>query len=583
MGEGWDILHTLRQRFPGTELTMQATADGVPTVWVPAREAKAMLRYLKTEVERPYRTLYDLTAIDERARTHREGQPDSDFTVVYHLVSYERNEDFRVKAPLRGETPSLRTVTDLWPSANWYEREVWDMFGIVFDGHPFPRRILLPPWWEGHALRKEHPARATEMGPFRMPEERQVEMEEMMKFDPTEWGMECALEGFECLFLNIGPHHPGTHGVLRIILQMSGQEIGDLACEIGFHHRGAEKMGERQSWHTYIPYTDRVDYLSGVMNNFPYVLSVERLAGIEVPDRTKVIRIMMAELFRVISHLVYLGTYAQDLGMMSPVFFMFNDRERAFAIVEAVTGGRMHPSWFRIGGVAQDLPEGWEALARDFIDYMRRRLAQYPGMVLKNSIFRDRAVGIGTLSLDDAIEWGATGPMLRASGLAWDLRKKRPYGGYEQFDFEVPTGGNGDSYDRAIVHMEEMWQSLRIMEQCMKNMPAGPYKARHPLAVPPLKDGHTMRDIETLINHFLGVSWGPVIPAGEASIGTESSKGNYSYYLISDGSTMSYRTRIRGTSFSHIQMVPMLSRGLTIPDLITILGSIDFVMADVDR
>jgi NADH-quinone oxidoreductase subunit C/D len=583
MGQSPDIIHTLQQRFPRAGMTVQATADGIPTVWAPAGEAKAVLRFLKTEIAQPYRMLYDLTAIDERARTHRAGQPASDFTVVYHLLSYDRNEDIRLKVPLRGETPSLATITDLWPSANWYEREVWDMFGIVIDGHPFLRRILLPPWWEGHALRKEHPARATEMGLFRMSGERQAEMEESMRFNPAEWGMTCEMEDFECMFLNFGPHHPGTHGVLRIILQLNGQEIVDLACDIGFHHRAAEKMGERQSWHTYIPYTDRVDYLSGVMNNYPYVLAVERLAGIDVPDRAKVIRIMMAELFRIISHLVFLGTFAQDLGMMTPVFLMFTDRERAFGIVEAVTGGRMHPSWFRIGGVAQDLPEGWEALVRDFIGYLRRRLAEYPGMVLQNHIFRGRAVGIGVLSLDEAIDWGASGPMLRASGLAWDLRKARPYGGYEQFDFEVPTAGNGDSYDRAIVHMEEMWQSLRIMEQCVDNMPAGPYKARHPLAVPPLKEQHTMYDIETLIDHFLGVSWGPVIPAGEASIGTESSKGNYSYYLISDGNTMSYRTRIRGASFPHIQLLPLLTRGLTIPDLITILGSIDFVMADVDR
>ncbi|HEX2951591.1 MAG TPA: NADH-quinone oxidoreductase subunit C/D [Armatimonadota bacterium] len=582
MDKPQDMITTLQQRFPDATITPQSSADVIPTCWVDATSLKPVLRYLKEEVEQPFKTLYDLTAVDERERIHRDGQPASDFTVVYHLLSYERNADIRVKVPLQGEKPSLPTITDIWPAANWYEREVWDMFGVTPEGHPHLRRILMPPWWEGHPLRKEHPARATEMGIFQLPDQRQTEQEDIMQFVPDEWGMRCELEGFDCLFLNIGPHHPGTHGVLRIIAQMAGQEIADLICDIGFHHRAAEKTGERQSWHTYIPYTDRVDYLSGVLNNFPYVMAVERLAGIHIPDRAKVIRIMTAELFRIINHLVFLGTFSQDLGMMSPVFYMFTDRERAFAIIEAFTGARMHPAWFRIGGVAQDLPHGWDTMMRDFIGYMRPRLAEYEKVVLRNRIFRQRTRGIGQLTLDDAITWGATGPMLRGSGLAWDFRKDRPYGGYEQFDFDVPTGTAGDCYDRAVVHMEEMWQSLRIIEQCVQHMPDGPYKSHDPQATPPVKP-YTMHDIETLINHFLGVSWGPVIPAGEASIGIESSKGNNSYYLISDGNTMSYRTRIRTPSFAHIQMVPLLSRGLMISDLIAILGSIDFVLSDVDR
>jgi NADH-quinone oxidoreductase subunit C/D len=319
-----------------------------------------------------------------------------------------------------------------------------------------------------------------------------------------------------------------------------------------------------------------------VLNNFPYVLAVEKLAGIVVPDRAKVIRILLAEIFRIASHLVYMGTFSQDLGQMSPVFFMFNDRERALEIVEAITGARMHPGWFRIGGVAQDLPAGWDKLVRDFLAYMPARMAEYERMVMGNRIFKARTRGIGVLSLDDALAWGATGPMLRATGLDWDLRKKRPYGGYEQFQFDVPTGRRGDSYDRAVVHVEEMRQSLRIIEQCLAVMPAGDYKARHPLAVPPIKD-RTMKDIETLIDHFLAVSWGPVIPPGEAAVGIEATKGNNTYYLISDGGTGSYRTRIRTPSFPHLQMLPMMARGLGIPDLIAILGSIDFVLADVDR
>jgi NADH-quinone oxidoreductase subunit C/D len=577
-----NILQELQKKFSDITFTHQITQDDLPTVWVSKDSVHDVLSYLKEDVNKPYRMLYDLTAIDERVRVNRQGQPDSDFTVVYHLLSYERNEDIRIKVALKGDSPSIKSVTSIWNSANWYEREVWDMFGIIFDSHPHLKRILMPPTWKGHPLRKDHPARATEMDPFRLPDEKEEAEQRALQFRPEEWGMKTKREDTDCLFLNLGPQHPGTHGLLRVILELDGEEIVDAVLDIGYHHRGAEKMGERQSWHTYIPYTDRVDYLGGVMNNLPYVLSVENLSDIEVPDKVKVIRIMMAEFFRIASHLVWYGTFAQDLGALSPVFYMFTDRERIFDIVEAVCGGRMHPSWFRIGGVSQDLPRGWDKLVRGFLDYFPARLADYDKIVKQNRIYKARTKGIGNYTLDEAIEWGATGPGLRACGLEWDFRKKRPYSGYDQFEFDIPTGKNGDCYDRGIVRIEEMRQSLRIIEQCLKNMPDGPYKSDHPLATPPLKE-LTMHDIETLIAHFLSVSWGPVIPPGESSVGIEATKGNNSYYLISDGSTMPYRVRIRTPSFPHLQMVPLISRGFMIPDLLAILGSIDYVLADVDR
>jgi NADH-quinone oxidoreductase subunit C/D len=420
------------------------------------------------------------------------------------------------------------------------------------------------------------------MGPYQLPPEKEVAEQEALRFRPEEWGMSRERDGADFIFLNIGPQHPGTHGVLRVALQLDGEEIVDAIPEIGFHHRGAEKMGERQSWHTYIPYTDRVDYLGGVLNNLAYLTAVEKLAGITVPPRAQMIRVMLAELFRIISHLVWYGTFAQDLGQMSPVFFTFNDRERAFTIIEAITGARMHPSWFRIGGVAADLPKGWERLVHDFIKYLPPRLIEYDRTVMQNSIFKARTKGIGGFTVDQAIEWGVTGANLRACGLEWDFRKRQPYSGYEQFAFDIPTAQSGDCYDRAAVRIEEMRQSLRIIAQCVKNMPEGLYKSDHPLATPPLKD-RTMHDIETLITHFLNVSWGPVMPAGEVLGAIEAAKGNNGYYLVSDGSTVSYRTRIRTPSFAHIQTLPLLARGLMIPDLIAILGSLDFVLADVDR
>jgi len=575
------IAEEISNRF-GAAATAQEAHDHIPTFWVAKDRVPTFLRFLKEEVEKPYKMLYDLSAIDERMRVHRDGQPASDFTVVYHLLSFERNEYLRLKVALAEDRLSLPTITHIWPAANWYEREVWDMFGVAFDGHPHLERILMPNSWTGHPLRKEHPARATEMDPYHLSPEKENAEQEALRFRPEEWGMRRERDGSDFLFLNIGPQHPGTHGVLRIALQLDGEEIVDAIPQIGFHHRGAEKMGERQSWHGYIPYTDRIDYLGGVMNNLAYLTAVEKLAGIEVPPRAQVIRVMLSELFRIISHLVWYGTFAQDLGQMSPVFFTFNDRERAFGMIEAITGARMHPAWFRIGGVAADLPKGWQNMFLDFIRYLPPRLIEYDRTIMRNAIFKARTRGIGVFTVDEAIEWGVTGPNLRACGLEWDFRKKQPYGSYEQFAFDIPTASNGDCYARAAVRIEEMRQSLRIIEQCVKNMPEGPYKSDHHLTTPPIKD-RTMHDIETLITHFLGVSWGPVIPPGEALGAIEATKGNNGYYLVSDGSTVSYRTRIRTPSFAHIQTLPLLSRGLTISDLVVILGSLDFVLADVDR
>ena len=588
-----DILRELADAFAPEQITIQETKDGMPTAWVPKGRLLEVLSYLKTASSGAYPMLYDLTAIDERERTHREGQPASDFSLVYQLLSFDRNEDIRIKVALQGqaledELPTIPSVLGLWPNADFYEREVWDMFGIGFEGRSAPRRLLMPPWWEGHPLRKEHPARATDIGRFSMSEDEQAAMLEALKFDPEKWGIDGAgaadgiAAGESTFYINIGPQHPSAHGVLRLVAKLEGEIIVDLYPDIGYHHRGAEKMGERQSWHTYIPYTDRIDYLGGSMNELPYLMAVEKLAGIVVPERAMVIRVMMAELFRIISHLVFYGTFSQDVGQMSPVFYMFNDRERAFDIVEAITGGRMHPGWFRIGGVAMDLPRGWDDMVLAFVKYLRGTLKDYDAAIMKSRLFKARTVGIGAISLAEAIEWGATGSFLRACGLEWDLRKKRPYGGYERFDFDIPTAKGGDSYDRLAIHVEEMRQSLRIIEQCVKGMPGGEYKADHPLAVPPPKE-RTMRDIETLIDHFLGVSWGPNIPPGEACATVEGTKGQNSYYLVSDGGGMSYRTRIRTPSFAHIQMAPMMSRGLTVSDLVVILGSVDYVLADVDR
>jgi NADH-quinone oxidoreductase subunit C/D len=580
-GDQHQVVRALRARFADVELVFQPTLDELPTLWVARERLLDLLRHLR-QLPQPYVMLYDLSAVDERLRTQRPGLPKADFSVFYHLLSIERNSDLRIKVALSQDDLRLPSAVSIWPNANWYEREVWDLFGIEFDGHPHLERIMLPRTWSGHPLRKDYPARATEFDPFMLDAAKQDLEQESLRFVPEEWGMKRHSSDADFMFLNLGPNHPSAHGAFRIVLQLDGEEILDCVPDIGYHHRGAEKMAERQSWHSYIPYTDRIDYLGGVMNNLPYVLAVEKLAGIEVPDRVKTIRVMMAEFFRITSHLLFLGTYIQDVGGMTPIFFMFTDRMKAYDVIEAITGGRMHPAWYRIGGVAHDLPTGWERLVREFVNWLPKRLDEYEKAAMRNGILRARTIGVAQYDTAAALAWGVTGAGLRATGLGYDLRKARPYSGYENFEFEVPVAANGDAYDRAMVRLEEMRQSLRIIKQCLEQMPAGPYKADHPLTCPPPRE-RTLQDIETLITHFLSVSWGPVMPAGESSQLIEATKGINSYYLTSDGGTMSYRTRIRTPSFPHLQQIPSVIRGSMIPDLIAYLASIDFVMADVDR
>ena len=576
------VVAELNAQFGAESFTIQPTLTSMPVVWVGREQLLDVLRFLR-QLPQPYVMLYDLHGVDERLRTHRQGLPSgADFTVFYHLMSLERNSDVMIKVALKENDLNVPTVASVWPNADWYEREVWDMYGINFEGHPRLTRLLMPPTWEGHPLRKDYPARATEFDPYTLTAARQDAEQEALRFNPEQWGMKRGGEHEDFMFLNLGPNHPSAHGAFRIILQLDGEEIVDCVPDIGYHHRGAEKMAERQSWHSFIPYTDRIDYLGGVMNNLPYVLAVEQLAGIKVPQRVDVIRIMMAEFFRIQNHLLYLGTYIQDVGAMTPVFFTFTDRQRAYEVIEAITGFRMHPAWYRIGGVAHDLPRGWDKLVRKFLDWMPKRLNEYEKAALKNSILVGRTKGVADYNTKEALEWGVTGAGLRATGCDFDIRKARPYSGYENFEFEVPLAVNGDAYDRCMVKMGEMRESLKIIEQCLNNMPEGPYKADHPLTTPPPKE-RTLEHIETLITHFLQVSWGPVMPANESFQLIEATKGINSYYLTSDGSTMSYRTRIRTPSFPHLQQIPAVIRGSMVSDLIAYLGSIDFVMADVDR
>ncbi|HEY8498572.1 MAG TPA: NADH dehydrogenase (quinone) subunit D [Limnochordales bacterium] len=388
--------------------------------------------------------------------------------------------------------------------------------------------------------------------------------------------------GQERMTVSIGPHHPSTHGVLRLIVELDGERIAQAEAEIGFLHTGIEKHAENLTWQQAITVLDRMDYLSPLSNNLGYVLAVEKLLGIEVPRRARYVRVLLTELQRIASHLVWLGTHALDLGAQSIFFYCFDLREGILDIFEETAGARMNPSYFRVGGLARDIPPSFARMVGGWLREFPRRMAQLRAILDENPIWLSRIQRVGAISADDAIAWGLTGPNLRASGVAYDVRKAFPYSGYEEFDFEVPVGRHGDVYDRYVVRMAEMEQSARIVQQALEGLPEGPWRVEDRKIVLPPKE-EVKRSMEALIHHFKLVSYGFDVPAGEVYQAVESPRGEIGFYVVSDGGNRPLRVRVRPPSFYNTQALPTLLKGHLIADMVAIIASIDPVFGEVDR
>ncbi len=390
-------------------------------------------------------------------------------------------------------------------------------------------------------------------------------------------------KGLRTMTLNMGPQHPSTHGVLRVVLELDGEVIRKAVADIGFLHTGIEKECEVKQWQQVVPLTDRVDYLSNLGNNLAYCLAVERLLlQIEIPPRAQYLRVMLTEMSRIASHLVWLGTHALDIGAMSMFMYCFREREEILKILEMFSGQRMMTSYIRIGGVALDAPRGWQKAVAKWLSEFLSKIDMYENLLTGNPIWTIRTKGVGYMSLEDLLDWGITGPMVRAAGLKWDIRKDEPYSGYDKFQFEVPTRTESDVFARYMVRMDEMRQSLGIVRQAMEGMPEGPHQADAPHVVLPERE-KMKTQMEALIYHFKIVTEGFSVPAGEAYACIEAPRGELGYYVVSDGTGKPYRVHMRTPSFANLQCLGPMLKDTLIADSIAALGSMDFVLGDTDR
>jgi NADH-quinone oxidoreductase subunit D/NADH-quinone oxidoreductase subunit C/D len=516
--------------------------------------------------------------------------PQDIMEVVYHLFKTTGGPALELKIQTSRQTPKIPSITSIYPGAEFQEREAYDLLGIYFDGHPDLRRILLWEGFAGHPLRKDwkEPYFEEEIKPFksRWPEGRFQHAEAHIPFsnnvqypqgfDPKNYEPEvekalyasllkAAEQGTselktDTMVVNLGPAHPSTHGVFRMAVALNGEQIASIKPVMGYLHRSHEKIGERNTWVSNMPFTDRLDYVSSMSNNFGYAVAVEKLTKAQIPERAEYLRVMMAELNRINSHLVFIGFLLNDLGaFFTPVLYALEEREFILDIFEAVSGSRMMCNYYRFGGVVRDLPEGIFEKTKEFVtERLPRKLDELEAYLVNNDIVRVRTEGMGVMTPEQAIANSAAGPILRASGVPYDVRRADPYSIYDRFEFDIPVRYHGDSYDRFLIRLDEIRQSLRILQQVIRDIPEGPIIAGKPQ--------YTVR-----------------VPAGEAYGRIEGPKGELGFYLVSNGKANPWRYHVRAPSFINLTSLATMAKGHKVADVVVLVGSVDIVLAEVDR
>jgi len=571
----------IRERF-GADVLEISDHVGDTSVTVKRDAVKDVLRFCKDDPQIKASMLLDVVGVDWPEREER-------FDVVYSLRSFDTKERLRVKThvPDGGSVP---TMVDLWKSADWHERETYDLFGVKFDGHPDLRRLLTHHQFEGHALRKDYPI---EQGQMCYVSEKLLSDEEialgpnLLGYDPKSAGLPFVKAtdneiNSDFLPVNLGPSHPAMHGALRCEALLDGETIVHSKTEIGYLHRCFEKESEDHTWQQIIPYTDRLNYVSALTNNVSYVLAVEKMMGIEVPPRANTIRVIVNELGRIMDHLVCVGTNLVDIGALTNFWYFWNAREWIYEVVERLCGERLTTSYTRIGGLYRDLYEGFEDDVLLALTKVEEGLSDATTLVQRNRILMDRAIGVGVMSAEDAISWGWTGPCLRSTGVAYDIRKHSPYMGYDEYEFDVPVGENGDVYDRMLCRIEEIFQSIGIVRQALKRLEAGPIQTEDRRAAMPPKD-EVYHSIEGMMNHFKLVFEGIQVPPGEGYGFTEAANGELGFYIVSDGSGHPYRIKVRPPCFPIFSSFNSIIQGGMIADAIATLGGLNIIAGELDR
>ncbi|HEY7573657.1 MAG TPA: NADH-quinone oxidoreductase subunit D [Thermoanaerobaculia bacterium] len=560
----------IRGRLAGSPLSgkVDVVDRDLPTLEVAPADWPALARFLRDDPECRYDLLLDICGVDN---LRRPGQR-SRFESVAHILSLPHDRHVRVKVRLDDAAPALPSVVDVWPAANWYEREAYDLFGFAYQGHPNLHRLLCHDAFVGHALRKDY-----------APGQRWFYAEEDLRMPDWAKDTDVPAGDFETQTLSIGPSHPATHGIIHLVARMDGDRIAQAETMIGYLHRCFEKMAEEHTWNQVIPYTDRLNYVSAMINGVAFVRTPERMLGVAIPERGQLVRTILSEFSRIMDHCVDIGANLVDIGGLTNFWYLYQNRENIYSLIEACCGARLTVSYVRVGGLAIDVPPDFKERCRKLLESIPLLLDDVEKLVTNNRIVRQRLQGTGVMTKEQAIAWGITGPMLRACGVPYDVRRARPYDYYDKFDWDIPVSNDGDNFARYLVRMEEMRQSLKIIRQALEILPDhGPVDSDDWHVVLPPKDA-VYHDMESLIYHFKLVMEGIRVPPGERYEWIEGSNGELGFYAISTGGKGPYRLKVRTPCFPNLAAFEKMIVGGTISDMVATLGTLNIIAGELDR